>query len=57
MTNIFSRFLKDESGATAIEYGLIAGIISVGIISTLGPLRDALNDVFGQITTDLGTGS
>jgi pilus assembly protein Flp/PilA len=53
MTNIFSRFLKDESGATAIEYGLIAGIISVGIISTLGPLRDALNGVFGQITEDL----
>ncbi len=32
MTKIFARFLKDESGATAIEYGLIAALISVAII-------------------------
>ena len=33
MTKLFTRFLKDESGATAIEYGLIAALISVGIIA------------------------
>ena len=39
MKNIFNRFAKDESGATAIEYGLIAALISVviiGVLSTIG---------------------
>lgn len=54
MTNLLSRFVKDESGATAIEYGLIAAIISVGIIAALGPVRDALNTTFGSIATGLG---
>ena len=49
MTNFLSRFVKDESGATAIEYGLIAAIVGVGIIAGLGNLKDGLNDVFGDI--------
>jgi pilus assembly protein Flp/PilA len=49
MTNILSRFAKDESGATAIEYGLIAAIVGVGIIAGLGNLKDGLNTVFGDI--------
>lgn len=39
MKNLFARFMKDEAGATAIEYGLIAALIAValaGILSTLG---------------------
>ena len=40
------RFLRDESGATAIEYGLIAALISVGIITAVGLLGDALTDSF-----------
>jgi len=36
--NVFSRFVSDESGATAIEYGLIAAIVGVGIIAGLTPL-------------------
>lgn len=44
--NFVSRFAKDESGATAIEYGLIAAIVGVGIIAGLGVLRDALNALF-----------
>ncbi len=40
-------FLKDESGATAIEYGLIAAIVGVGIIGSLGDLQAALNTLFG----------
>lgn len=35
MSNLFNRFLKDESGATAIEYGLIAALIAVAIIGAL----------------------
>lgn len=54
MSNIFSRFAKDESGATAIEYGLIAAIVGVGIIAGLGTLRDGLNTLFGDINTTMG---
>lgn len=53
MTNIFSRFLKDESGATAIEYGLIAAIISVAIIGTLGAVKDSLIGTFEAVSTGL----
>jgi len=47
---IFSRFLKDESGATAIEYGLIAAIVGVGIIAGLTTLKESLDGIF----TDIG---
>ncbi|HRN87062.1 Flp family type IVb pilin [Hyphomicrobium sp.] len=53
MTNLFSRFVKDESGATAIEYGLIAAIVGVGIITALGTLEDGLTTVFGNVSTEL----
>jgi len=49
----FSRFLKDESGATAIEYGLIAAIVGVGIIVGLEQLRDGLNAIFGSVNESL----
>lgn len=42
MKNLFSRFMKDESGATAIEYGLIAALLSVGIITVVTQLGDDL---------------
>lgn len=51
--SIFSRFLKDESGATAIEYGLIAGLIAVAIITTLTAMGPALDGIFQQILTAL----
>lgn len=53
MTNLFSRFLKDESGATAIEYGLIAAIVGVGIIAGLGQLQAGLDAIFGGVGSDL----
>ncbi|MGR3480815.1 Flp family type IVb pilin [Salipiger marinus] len=53
MTNFISRFKKDESGATAIEYGLIAGLISVVIITALVLLGPTLQDVFTGINTKL----
>ncbi len=49
------RFAKCESGATAIEYGLIAALISVAIITVLGTVSDSLNNVFGRVATELGT--
>ncbi len=50
---ILSTFVKDESGATAIEYGLIAAIVGVGIIFGLGQLKDGLNGLFGKINQNL----
>jgi pilus assembly protein Flp/PilA len=52
---MFSRFMNDESGATAIEYGLIAAIVSVGIITSLGTVKTALNTTFTNIGTSLSS--
>jgi pilus assembly protein Flp/PilA len=51
--NIFSRFLKDQSGATAIEYGLIAGLIAVVIIVTIQTIGTQLNGKFTAISNKL----
>jgi pilus assembly protein Flp/PilA len=53
MKTLVSRFLKDESGATAIEYGLIAAGISVAIIAVVNGLGTKLNGTFGNINTQL----
>lgn len=53
--NIFARFAKDESGATAIEYGLIAALISVGIIVAATTLGGSLSDLFNGIAGRLDT--
>lgn len=53
MTNLFTRFAKDESGATAIEYGLIAALISVVIIGVLSTLGGRLNSKFSAISNQL----
>ena len=47
------KLLKDESGATAIEYGLIAALVAVAIITVLGTLGDSLNRTFTEISTEL----
>ena len=54
MKTLFARFLKDESGVTAIEYGLIAGLVSVLIIAALQLLGGNLVAVFDAIATALG---
>lgn len=56
MKNLVSRFLKDESGATAIEYGLIAALIAVGLIVVLGTLGGNLQGTFQQVADSLGGG-
>lgn len=52
MKNLVSRFVKDESGATAIEYGLIATLIGVAIIVGATALGGALNDTFQGLADD-----
>lgn len=52
--NLFARFLKDESGATAIEYGLIAALIGVGIITAATTLGTELSETFTKVSTELG---
>ncbi len=51
MTNLFARFIKDESGATAIEYGLIAALISVGIIAAATALGSSIKNTFTNVST------
>ena len=53
MKNLFVRFVKDNSGATAIEYGLIAAGISVAIIAVVNGLGTSLNTKFNSISTQL----
>lgn len=53
MSKIFARFMKDESGATAIEYGLIAALISVALIAGATTLGHKLNDQFTNISAKL----
>jgi pilus assembly protein Flp/PilA len=50
---MFARFMKDESGATAIEYGLIAAGISVAIIAVVGGLGSKLNTTFETVKNSL----
>ena len=53
MKNLVSRFVKDESGATAIEYGLIAAGISVAIIAIVNGIGTKLATAFTSIQTQL----
>lgn len=53
MNKLFAKFLKDESGATAIEYGLIAALIALAIVTGAGLLGNALNNQFTNISTRL----
>jgi pilus assembly protein Flp/PilA len=53
MKNLIARFLKNESGATAIEYGLIAAGISLAIIAAVNGLGTTLNTKFTSINSSL----
>jgi pilus assembly protein Flp/PilA len=53
MKNIIARFVKDESGATAIEYGLIAAGISLAIIAAVNGLGTNLNTKFTSVNSSL----
>jgi pilus assembly protein Flp/PilA len=53
MVSTIQRFLRDESGATAIEYGLIAAIVSISIIASIKPLPNKLNAIFNRVNENL----
>jgi pilus assembly protein Flp/PilA len=49
MNNLFARFVRDESGATAIEYGLIAALIAVVIIGAIQAVGTGLKTTFSSV--------
>jgi pilus assembly protein Flp/PilA len=53
MRAIVTGFMRDETGATGIEYALIAGIVGLGIIVALSAISDSLNMHFNNIKTEL----
>ncbi len=53
MTNFFKSFLSNESGATAIEYGLIAALIAVAAIAAMETLGDKLDSTFTNVSDKL----
>lgn len=55
MIRLLKRFQADESGATAIEYGLIAALVAVAIIGALGTMKNSLTATFNSISNNLTT--
>ena len=55
MPSIVSRFIRDETGATAIEFGLIAALIALAIIAGAGALGNAINAKFTKIGNTLNS--
>ena len=55
MKKIFARLMKDESGATAIEYGLIAALVSVALIAGATSLGNTINDTFDKLGDKLSS--
>jgi pilus assembly protein Flp/PilA len=53
MKNLFKKFLKDEEGVTAIEYGLIALLIALAVIITVTAIGNQLKTVFSQVKSGL----
>jgi pilus assembly protein Flp/PilA len=51
----FNAILRDDAGATAIEYGLIAALISVAAITAMGSLGDNLSNTFSTVSGELST--
>lgn len=54
---LFSNLMRDEAGATAIEYGLIAALIAVAAITAMSQLGGELNETFVKVEGDLGAGN
>ena len=51
--NLIKRFIHEEDGATAIEYGLIAGLVAVAIITALSLLGTSLDSLFSDVATQV----
>jgi pilus assembly protein Flp/PilA len=57
MSKFVTRFLKDESGATAIEYGLIAALMAAALVAGIGLITGGLNSAFTSIKGNLSNPS
>jgi len=57
MLNEFKAFCHDDSGATAIEYGLIAALVSVAAIGALTTMGNTLNTLFSTVSNSMNTAS
>ena len=55
MRHMIGRFLKDEEGATAIEYGLIAALISIAAVAAMQNVGNNLKTIFNTVATNLNT--
>lgn len=53
LNTLFHRFLKDESGLSAVEYGLLAAGIAVGLYTLIDGIGDSMRSVYGSVNTDL----
>lgn len=53
MFAIFKRFIREDDGATAIEYGLIAALVSVAAITALSTMGDSLGELFTTVSTSI----
>ncbi len=53
MTNLLKSFIESDSGATAIEYALIAAVVGIGIVVALGNVKNELNNTFNTTVADL----
>lgn len=53
--SLLNRFAEDRRGATALEYGLIVGVIAVGLITTLGNFGNTISNTFTRIGNSLST--
>ncbi len=53
MSKFVSRFIQDESGATAIEYGLIAALVAVVLVTALSAMGTKLSGTFNKVTSNL----
>lgn len=53
MSKLFARFAKDESGATAVEYGLLASLIALALITSVTAFRDRLIQIFTSLSTGI----
>ena len=56
-TALLARFLRKEEGATAIEYAIVAAILSVAVVGTVGGISDELNETFVGVKTELAANS
>ena len=50
---MLQAFLRDDSGATSIEYGLVAGLVSIAILASVISLGDSVNQAFAQVNDDM----